>query len=307
MAKVLVTFGCSWTYGVGAGYTKGMTPSQYKSMAWGPECNQYSFRTILSKNLGCINVNHSFGGSSNQAQFRRAKIFFSSSQFQDLHHTHDGVVVLWGITATSRNELWDAQTRELRSVFYNSSDWPFCKQILKYHYDHAHEVDQLCLEMHHWNAFFSSIGIQNLWFDTFNHHDYYFPNSRTFAEDYERNRGPDWPTWDEYKSGYFSVPATIRAEIDDVARWQFRNPRIANLLFDDQKPRDILSLLAIKNGLIECDTHMHQSNWFIDSNRVKHLVEKGLLNPISCHPTRDGHEQIADLLTNPVKTLLNAT
>jgi hypothetical protein len=68
--------------------------------------------------------------------------------------------------------------------------------------------------------------------------------------------------------------------------------------------RDLLSQLAIANGIGYLDGNYHLSSWTSDSNRVEFLVEQGILNPYTMHPTRLGHEQISELLSDDIKKLL---
>lgn len=306
MKTLLVTFGCSWTYGVGAGYEAGMSKDQYKDMAWDDStCETLSFRALICNKYGLENKNFSFAGSSNQAQFRRAKIFFSSKEFEQLSCEHNRIIVLWGITSTARNELFNLDTMSLENHFY-SDEWPLCRAIVKFSYDHDNEVDLLSTEMHHWNTFFQKFNITNLWFDTFNHHNYEFPQSRMtqFKQDYERFRGNSWPTWEQYHTGQHNTDPEIMAEINDVQRWKFKNQPIQNLINHNQNPRDLMSMLAIKNGFDNFDNKIHTSEWKIDSNCVQFLVDAGLLNPISQHPTRIGHQQLAEILGPCVESVL---
>ena len=70
----LLTFGCSWTKGVGIPYEKGMSKEEYlevRSSRW-DLMDKHSFRGILSERLGYENINYASGGSSNQRQERLA-------------------------------------------------------------------------------------------------------------------------------------------------------------------------------------------------------------------------------------------
>jgi hypothetical protein len=94
---LLITFGCSWTYGVGVNYSPGMNLSTFKKTAWDKSlCDKLSFRGILSSNLGLDNINFSHGGASNQRQFRLAKKFFVSAEFAQLKKKYKNIIVLWG-------------------------------------------------------------------------------------------------------------------------------------------------------------------------------------------------------------------
>jgi hypothetical protein len=85
----LITFGCSWTHGVGVGYESQMSESDLREIAWDDEiCNTFSFRNLLSEKYGFTNINFSAGGSSNQKQFRLCKEFFISDQGRQLRDTY---------------------------------------------------------------------------------------------------------------------------------------------------------------------------------------------------------------------------
>ena len=169
----LVTFGCSWTKGVGIPYEKGMSKEEYLKVRsssvknlddpiW-DLMNQYSFRGILSKRLGFENINHASGGSSNQRQERLATEYFNN-------HSTEDTVVLWGITSIVRNEI--PIDGERRNIMYSNTD-----SQVRYHYEHFYdertELERLGNMMIHWNKFFEAYHIPNLWFQTFN--TYKFP------------------------------------------------------------------------------------------------------------------------------------
>jgi len=176
--RALLTFGCSWTAGIGSCYTEGMSEEELRQSAWDNSINdRLSFRGLLSQKYNLVNKNWSEGGSSNQRQFRLAKLFFSSDEFKLLQKEFDQILVLWGITSTARNEMFSIEDNGLTNFFYKDS-MPLAKMLMMYSYNHQHEVDQLAIEMHHWDIFFKNLNISNLWFDTFNHHDYALPCSQ---------------------------------------------------------------------------------------------------------------------------------
>lgn len=249
---VLVTFGCSWMYGVGANYEDGMTPEEYRSSAWRtPICDEYSFRGILSRKLGFTNINFARGGSSNAKQFRLVREFFISDEFNKLREMDTRIVVLHAITSTARTEMFLVEEQQLSSIKFDVHDHDLSKAIFKYSYDHNHEVERLGIEMNFYNKFYESIGIENHWLDTFNHHSYTMP--------------------------------------------------IARLIGENENPRDMLSQMALRNGISEIDDEYHMSSWVADSNRTNFLVDNGFLNPISLHPTKKGHSLIADIIENHIK------
>lgn len=252
---VLITFGCSWTAGVGVGYVDGMIDKEYRSIAWDDSINdEYSFRGILSKKYNMKNINFSRGGSSNQLQFRLLKNFLCSGQFKYLMDNHK-VIVLHGITSTARNELYINDKESLINFKYDElaySEW--ANIFVKHFYNHENEVNRLTEDMLLFNQFYSLSGINNLWFDTFNHHNY--------------------------------------------------STSINNLIEPNNISRDLLSTMALSKGFTERDNKYHLSSWKVDSDRVKFLIEKGCLNPISKHPTKIGHEMIADIIDKELERII---
>jgi hypothetical protein len=175
MTILLVTFGCSWVYGVGAGYKPDMNNKDYEKVSLDADvADELSFRALISKKYGLENVNFSIGGSSNQKQFRLAREFFSSSSFEKLKQVFTKIIVLWGITSTARNEVWSTEHNQLKSFTYSGSGHcpTFSKFFLTHLYNHENELQNLKTEMQHWNTFFKNTNIENLWVDTFNHHNY---------------------------------------------------------------------------------------------------------------------------------------
>lgn len=170
---ILITCGCSWTYGVGVGYTNHMTLEEHMATAWDEKtCDNLSFRGILAKKYGLDTVNFSEGGSSNQRQFRLIKEYFASS-LEQLLNEYENVIVLHGITSTARNELYINDKSSLVNFKYDiSSEEEWSKAFVTHFYDHDNEVNRLADEMRFINVFYNTAGIKNLWFDTFNHHTY---------------------------------------------------------------------------------------------------------------------------------------
>lgn len=172
--SLLVTSGCSWTYGVGVGYNVDMALAEYEKIAWDDNlCNQLSFRGILSNKYGLDNINLAEGGDSNQRQFRLIKNFFCSEQAKNLFDQYDRIFVLHGITSTARNELYIVERKYLTNFkFDNQDNTDWCKAWVKNFYDHDNEVERLSEEMIFLNDYYRAIGVENLWYDTFNHHNY---------------------------------------------------------------------------------------------------------------------------------------
>ena len=307
MTKVLITFGCSWTFGVGVGYDKSIHRRRelFETSAWDEElCNQLSFRGILSQRHEFENINFSSGGSSNQRQFRLAKTFFNSKKFQDLQNNGTEIVVLWGITSTARNEVFMSATNKFNNFMYTTRETTatqVCQFFATNMYSHEHEMFILAHELAHWNTFFNSCGVKNYWYDTFNHHDYAInsPALVGFENMYTTCAQLGWPSWQEYVDKKFPGDHNVVNEILDICKFEFsqfiNTLSITNFVIDHPTDRDLMSQLVIRNGINQFDRNYHHSHWLVDGDRVQHLIDRGLLNPFSKHPTKLGHEQIANM------------
>ena len=61
---------------------------------------------------------------------------------------------------------------------------------------------------------------------------------------------------------------------------------------------------ALENRVIDyIDNNYHTSSFSEDSNRIKFLVNNNILNPHSYHPTKLGHQTIANLIHKEINTL----
>jgi hypothetical protein len=295
MKSLLITFGCSWTYGIGLSWHPGMSAEEFESSRWSPEiCDRLSFRGILARRYDLDALNFSMGGSSNQTQFRLAREYFGSLLHEQHKQQYEKILVLWGITSTARNEVYHADSQLRRSFMYNN-ETALSKIMITDHYDHAHEVEQLAKEILFWNKFFSSNGVDNIWFDTFNHHDY--PEDEKIQQDYESVAGDSWPTWQDYVFNPDKIDPAIMLEINNVDRWNFALHRsvAGRFLHATQQPRDLASRLAADHGWNNGTDRYHMSDWVVDSDRIKILYEHELVNPVSLHPTQQGHKLISEM------------
>ena len=321
MAKtLLITFGCSWTFGVAAGYQPQMSERELRDIAWDADiCYQNSWRGKLCQRFDMENRNFSSGGSSNQRQLRLAINYFNSDAFKRDREEFSDIKVLWGITSTARNEIWSLEDNQYRNFFYNFYN-DFSRFFVLNSYSHDAEVAALCEQILHWNTFFQNLNIDNHWFDAFNTHDYVtgsgiqggsnYLSWDKFKNHYESVAGPDWPSWKKYlNDDWTDVAPDIKQEIKEM---RLHVSHELGFRFTDQQetmllprfighrtqPCDLMSWLCLKNHIeVDQDRKYHLSTWKIDDPRVSGLVDHGLLNPFSHHPTRAAHDMIADFLT----------
>ena len=161
-----ITFGCSWTYGVGVNYTKSMEKNEFEKNAWNENvCNSNSFRGLISKKFNYKNINFSAGGSSNQEQLHKAQDFFPSIE------NVGNLIVLWGITSIYRYELYNSETKQWQSYFLDNNTLA-SKIILKKHFDETAEISRLEKQIIFFNDYFKHKNIKNYWFNTFNNHSF---------------------------------------------------------------------------------------------------------------------------------------
>lgn len=315
-----------------------MSKNNFEEAAWNKEiCDQFSWRGLLCQKYDMVNQNFSAGGSSNQRQFRWAMEFFGSEFYATVKRLFDKIIVLWGITSTARNELWCAEQNAFHNFFLTNGDDHFANFMIKHSYDHDAEVHVLRNLMLFWNRFFQAEKIKNFWFDTFNTHNYDYdflsrgqrsyighPRDVLSQSHYEIVAGPDWPAWSDFLQGNFgSVPTNIMQEIYSIfgryigadvlvpstIQWQEFDRQlepIHNLIDHDRFPRDLMSWLMQQQG-ISTDTaqqEFHYSEWKIDRDSMQQLVDLGLLNPHSFHPTKTAHELFCEFFSDRLGTAL---
>jgi len=263
--SLLITFGCSWTYGIGAGYKEGMSESYYtENIRWSHElCYENSWRKLVLEHFDIKGLNFSVGGSSNLRQFKTARNFFISDEWKKLKSDYDNIVVLWGLTTTERVYMWcedenkfcdiylnqDRHKGSIREIFSRLKDIfdsdRLAMTINKCSYNYENEVNELTKEVLFWNQFFNLNNIPVIWFDTFNSHKY--------------------------------------------------TSKIKNLIEYDKDKRDILYYLCdlhLKNNpqILSEDELSYES--FNNANFFFYAVRNKILNPYSFHPTKEQYENI---------------
>jgi hypothetical protein len=263
--SLLITFGCSWTYGIGAGYDESMSEDFYtENVRWSHElCYEHSWRKIVLEHFDIKGLNFSVGGSSNSRQFKIAKNFFINDEWKNIKNSYENIVVLWGITTTERIYMWCNDENKSCDIYLNQdrhkgsinevlnrmknlfdSD-KLAIAINKCSYNYENEVNELTNEILFWNNFFDLNNIPIIWFDTFNSHDY--------------------------------------------------TSKIENLINYQERKRDILYYLCelhaknnpkiLEEDKLSCSS-FHGADYFF------YAVRNKLLNPYSFHPTKEQYKNI---------------
>ena len=275
MKYTLYTFGCSWTMGVGVGYTPKMSEKQFKEIAADIDiCDKNSFRGNLATRLLIKNINYAVGGASNDRNFRcLSELLGDKTSRKKFLETNP--IILFGITSTARIErkdkkiflghnsrspsilcfLDDNYIPSLEDLKFLFKDKEFMYQALhlKLYYDHEKEVERLYHSMGVWNQIFQKFDIPILWYDTFNYHNYPGPIDNFFT-------GKD-----------------LLTEMLNFKKIHFNQ---------DKK-------------------WYHFSDWTADDPRITAGVKCKLINPYSKHPTMEGHDIISKILYPYVLNLIN--
>ena len=220
---VLLTFGCSWTYGEGSGYVPGMSREEYEKIQHDPRiCWENGWRKKVVQHFDFEHINFAEYGSSNDRQFRVAKKFFISKKFKEFYSQKRKIFILWGTTSLNRYDLWVRENRDYEKIFLEHAEEDFAgfKQdkdrlaltLKKYSYDENERLRSLESNMAFYNQYFKLIGVKNFWFDTFNPFRYkinfnnfilhkdnndYLSLSRLIERDHKSKPG-QWT----YKSGF---------------------------------------------------------------------------------------------------------
>lgn len=183
MKRHLVTFGCSWAYGEGSGYTEGMTQEEYENIQHDSLiCWENGWRKPVVNHFKFSHTNLAEYGSSNDRQFRLAKKYFSSKEFSKLLSSGTKIIVLWGTTAVNRYDFFLNSSRKHEKLLLNNVESDllrfgteqdlFTYALRKYTYNEEMRIRELELEIIHWNQFFKLFNIQNFWYDTLGSYDY---------------------------------------------------------------------------------------------------------------------------------------
>ena len=228
MKRHLVTFGCSWAYGEGSGYTEGMTQEEYERIQHDPEiCWKNGWRKPVVEHFGFSHTNLADYGSSNDRQFRLAKKYFSSRDFLKLLSSGAKVIVLWGTTSVARYDFFLNDTKKYEKLLLNNVDSDllrfgtkqdlFTYALKKFTYNEEIRIRELELEIVHWNQFFKLFNIQNFWYDTLGSYDYRLkPNNFFDIQKESRSLVSVVAEAHKKESNYYKVRNTLKEKASQV-------------------------------------------------------------------------------------------
>jgi len=176
---LLITLGCSWTFGEGAGCEPGMSLKEYDKIRYSSDYAwEFGWRRYVVEHFDVDHVNLGESGSSNQRQLHYAKNYFLSSKFAKDYKSHEHVIVLWGITTLRRNFMYFKDSKMYENIFlkeenvfqtkWNTNKDKMTKALYKYCYDDDVALREVQSDILHWNQYFKLYPkIKNFWFDIF--------------------------------------------------------------------------------------------------------------------------------------------
>lgn len=250
----LITFGCSWMFGWNINDPTKKLPSDEEIARQAPIADALSFRALISKSMGSVNINHSIPGSSNECQFRLAnESFLKIKSFENMLSGSENVAVLWSITDLYRTEYWSSKRNKYKNIVFSS---PAADDYAKFYINDVFDPDQKALELayqiRHWQIIFQKFGIKDYWIDLFNNNNY--------------------------------------RDIVDLDRFIF--PR-SNLFSE-------MASAVAGSRVNDSEYYVNHTHSTVSSKRQQILIEQGLINPLTCHPTEQGHQMIAGMMLDEI-------
>ena len=262
--KLFITFGCSWMYGVGVGYHSGQSVTEYYANAWDPV-------VCDTKSFRGV-LSKNFGLDNKN---------FSMGGSSNQHQFNSAKKYFGSYDFKKDQEIYEdiivlhAITSTARNVFFD----PVTQQVIHFKY-----------------------------FDNYKSPIYDKFGKFMCKYAYDHNYEVMLLEQEMHFWNIFYESTGIKNIWVDTINHHLYHYTVKNMI--DIENRDLLSQLCIKNNINKFDNKYHysdqinQSHAKIDSNRIKFLINIGLLNPISNHPTEQGHLQIAEFIAPVLESKL---
>lgn len=205
----LLTFGDSWSYGVGAGYQESWTQEYYHNHKSDKEiANKYAFRSILAKELDVESqVDFSRPGGANDTQFRRFFTnYYGQGRVGDMNLALEPEdFVLWGITSLYRFEFWENETNGTKIFTIPREGNLFTEMYAVDYFDINYEKYKCYYNMKHVETICNTVGCKLLWYNFFNDHNFDIDNMlwngssvlSQMVQDNDPNDKYHMSTWDD--------------------------------------------------------------------------------------------------------------
>ena len=310
-------FGCSWTWGKYINFPSDFNIPNISNTAFEKEqADTYSYRALIANHFNARQTNYAEGGSSNDRQFR-----FAAEEFIGPNK--------------KRPALKNKSIDQLAEENYNKikgSDWPLFpktetdprlpaeivteikniesnQSLIEYYYTLQQPIEQKTYVL--WfitstfrKEFFNELtkSYDNMMLSNNNCNSF----QKLFTVNYYNHEHELEKTAQQMVlwNNYFNSKGITNIWIDTFNHHEYPID-IANRLTFDSGWSDIMTNLCISTGCVPRPKETHLSNQQIDDSRSKHLVDIGLLNPKTLHPTQQGHARIADMLIPKLEKIID--
>lgn len=308
--KLLISFGCSWTYGKFIHLKPGQKKTDLGENSTKEElelANTHAYRSLIAKHFGMDQEIFAQGGSSNQKQFRLASQYFLGPDKSKIN--------------TARLYLSNYQN-------VRDHNWPTVDEF-KFTGKLPEDVLNQIINDHGITQFEVLRSDQRqkyvIWFITstariefFDAQQQEFKNDfLTWSNDqytkmftarcYDHNReierlAHQMTLW----NAYFSSQGIKNVWIDTFNHHNYPIP-IDNYIKLSNHTSDIMSNMCIKLGYTTfSNDEFHISGHVADDSRSEFLLGQGVLNPETLHPNIKGHQLIADMIIPLIEEKFNS-
>jgi hypothetical protein len=308
--KLLVSFGCSWTYGRFIHWKSDQKKTDHATNNTQVElelANTHAYRSLIAKHLHMDQQVFAEGGSSNQRQFRLASQYFFGPDSNKINNA----------------KLYTNVYQKIRDT-----SWPSVEEF-KFSGKLSNQIVEEIVGTHKITAFelFKSEERPKyvIWFITSTARiEFFDAQTRQY-----KNKFLSWPE-DQYTRMFASQCYDHNHELENLAHqmnlWNayFQTQGIKNIWVDtfnhhdypiaienyvkiSNYASDIMSNMCVKLGYITFNNdEFHTSGREADDTRSKFLADQGMLNPETLHPTIQGHQLIADILIPIIEEKFNS-
>jgi hypothetical protein len=295
--KLFLFFGCSWTYGKNINLSLTQKKTEYSVSQELEQANLYAYRSLISAHFGADQRLFAEGGSSNQRQFR-----YAAQHFLSRNHVKLNQAKLYAHSYTKvRDQTWPSVEE-----FISTGSLP------------THIVDEI-VNQHNLGDFiiFKTDDRPKyvFWFITSTARIEFFDASK-------QNHVNEFLTYPRHEVGktlavncydhkqeleklayqmtlwnaYFETQGIKNIWIDTFNHHEYPI-NIKNYIKLGSQAADIMSSMCTKLGYHDFEnSEYHYSVHEADDTRAKFLVDQGVLNAQTLHPTVAGHRLIADIL-----------
>ena len=265
----LVTFGCSWTWGKGCFYpASGMTKEEYHKRLADKTVKKVDPEKYSFRSILSRKYNLKNINFSKGGSSNATQFRLAEEFFNTKHD--DDMIVMWGITSTARGMVWANNIKSVNAKTGKTVTYNGWTDIM---YSCKREEWEIATQL--------------------------------ATKYYEHQAEVELLQQKMYHwNQFFEMKGIKNIWFDTLNHHYYQNPP-ENMCWRTDPKRDLLSKLCIQNGMNPSqDNRYHLSHHRNDCQRIDYLKRKCVVNPFSYHPTLEAHEDLAIMLDDHVKNLL---